>query len=488
MRFGQKSHHYDYGISVETSEFVSKKEEIRNSQYTQHLYNFECNLRDDHGNRDGILTTQIPNYVSYSTTGGVLNLGQALVINKLATSTPGSGESPFQPWSEGSAYHPAVSLGESFNVNPYCFAISLWFNPNLVKNEMLFSKSNSFGRQDTVVSGSIINSDESPNSIRFALTTEVFSEITSDSNVFELNKWYHVVFWYNGTEMRIYLNGEVIATSNNENHLTLGEVPQGNVVQNSTIAAIGSLPPRAGESSVPSDGYRVFSGSLDQVVIWNCSINSNIILELYNNGNGTKIITERHIAQVGFRTAAELCTVNITARLTTESLCDDFCSNLEVLLTDCKTGECVRNLVKPINNMLSWPGKVDILNRETISSGLNRSGDTYTIQLVLDYSNCPLDLTGDVLEVIVNDCGGVFDLTGGSRVQLTGRCIEELSYEKHHSPYYSSYYSRDHSSHQYECGCYECTNYTDISSSTAIDVRPQRKIKITKRYNSHYLK
>ncbi len=92
----------------------------------------------------------------------------------------------------------------------------------------------------------------------------------SGTTTLSINTWYHVVYTYNNGAYKVYLNGnEEISVS--ESALNLG----------STNFNIGK---HTGTSTY-------WSGSIDEVGIWNRSLNQTEITALYNSGAGSRITT-----------------------------------------------------------------------------------------------------------------------------------------------------------------------------------------------------
>jgi hypothetical protein len=85
------------------------------------------------------------------------------------------------------------------------------------------------------------------------------------------NKWYYVVETYDGTTMKLYINGMVA------NSQTLSVTP----VSSNGIAIGTCLPPICG-----SGNNQFFTGSIADVQIYNASLSANEINELYLEGIG----------------------------------------------------------------------------------------------------------------------------------------------------------------------------------------------------------
>lgn len=89
--------------------------------------------------------------------------------------------------------------------------------------------------------------------------------------VYSLTAYTHVVATYNTTEFRLYLNGTLVETDSSTSDITAGE-PDG-------IYLFGTK----------SVGVKSFDGWLDELGVWNRSLTSTEVTELYNGGEGISI-------------------------------------------------------------------------------------------------------------------------------------------------------------------------------------------------------
>jgi endo-beta-N-acetylglucosaminidase D len=111
--------------------------------------------------------------------------------------------------------------------------------------------------------GSVIVKDQGSNSsgymircggngiINFNIGNGIWHEINSPANSIQQNQWQHVAATYDGTSMKIYVDGELVAQSNIT--LTIGNA-------NNSDLLVGESPGFPG---------RVFNGKIDEVRIWN---------------------------------------------------------------------------------------------------------------------------------------------------------------------------------------------------------------------------
>jgi Concanavalin A-like lectin/glucanases superfamily len=159
-----------------------------------------------------------------------------------------------------------VALGK-FDVPGSAITLAAWFNAETLGNSdpRIISKASGSAEQDhyfmlgtTSVSGT--------NRLRFRLKTNSSTKtlIASSGNV-PTGQWVHAVATYNGSTMRLYLNGVLVGS----------------------MAAAGSM---TGNTNVPvaigrnPQAYGPFDGTLDQVRIYNRELAPSEISALYSAG------------------------------------------------------------------------------------------------------------------------------------------------------------------------------------------------------------
>jgi hypothetical protein len=102
-----------------------------------------------------------------------------------------------------------------------------------------------------------------------ATGTSSFEEITATTAYVE-DTWYHVVFVYNGTDLRIYRNGTLDCTP---------------VAVTANLRASATTPFRiAANESLAANQY--CNGVLDEAGIWDRALTAAEVTELYNGGAG----------------------------------------------------------------------------------------------------------------------------------------------------------------------------------------------------------
>lgn len=159
--------------------------------------------------------------------------------------------------------------------------IMMWIKPTVLKTYAHFFCQGSItvggiGSSFYLMNGKLVYHDgyASNSSIRV---------VSQGSTVLDLNKWYHVVVTWDGTSAtnscKIYLNGVIEAQAtpaglNSANYHT----------QNTVIGA---------RSDLPANDY--FTGSIDEVMMWNRALSMDEIKAMYNNYTTTNIFRDNLI-------------------------------------------------------------------------------------------------------------------------------------------------------------------------------------------------
>lgn len=139
--------------------------------------------------------------------------------------------------------------GGSLQITGNKITLEAWINVNEFKSQPF--------------AGSVIVKDQGSNSsgymircggngiINFNIGNGSWHEISTPANSVQLNSWHHIAAAYDGTSMKIFVDGELAAQSNIV--LTIGNAANSNLL--------------VGES--PGFPGRVFNGKIDEVRIWN---------------------------------------------------------------------------------------------------------------------------------------------------------------------------------------------------------------------------
>ncbi len=342
------------------------------------------------------------------------------------------------------------------NVNPCGFSVSLWYNilGNLSdtyqlknKDARLFSKAFGKDANEHIFAGQIVG--EANNVYRFRLKTENgFFELKSEDNEVKADSlWHHLVFWYDGCEMRIYKDGmqlkSVVSDDNEDGVLVNGRfVATGKVLQTSDKTGVGSQPVGKGGGI---DGMRLFNGCLDQLIFWNTPLNREAITALScagfggicKPGFGTTTMQLPSCGVVAKFDKKECCRNYLTAvRLmldvtTCGDLCNCFlagCERISVVVEgkDGKDGKGRYVLAEKVNDLLKkWPGIIETLCeneskdcpweiktscKEVISCGPSCPKTDYVIRLNLNIPEmfgCPIDVTKKEVKVLIENVNNI---------------------------------------------------------------------------------
>jgi hypothetical protein len=157
-----------------------------------------------------------------------------------------------------------INLGKDSSLNLInSFTISAWFKTNAISGDHgIVSKMYD-------ASSSPYNLILTTNDLRFETTNSTGGTSIYSYNTILTGNWYHVVATYNGTTSSLYLNGSFVTSASKI----------GPLVSGSKAAVIGGHQPAV----VPTWS---FNGVIDEVLIFNRSLNSTEVEQLYNSGIG----------------------------------------------------------------------------------------------------------------------------------------------------------------------------------------------------------
>ncbi|HEY6625606.1 MAG TPA: LamG-like jellyroll fold domain-containing protein, partial [Ignavibacteriaceae bacterium] len=152
--------------------------------------------------------------------------------------------------------------GSSLQITGNKITLEAWINVNAFKSQPF--------------AGSVIVKDQGSNSsgymircggngiINFNIGNGSWHEISTPENSVQLNQWHHVAATYDGTAMKIFIDGELAAQSNAA--FTIGNANNSNLL-------IGESPGYPG---------RVFNGKIDEIRIWNIARSQSQIQNTMN--------------------------------------------------------------------------------------------------------------------------------------------------------------------------------------------------------------
>ena len=141
------------------------------------------------------------------------------------------------------------------------FAISTWVKPNQLKNQVVWDNGWWQGTKNAflfLTASGIIYAG--------VRNRGMVTQIGTQTNFYRVDEWYHLVVVANGTHLVLYVNSN------------LEKIGEANINAESTNLLYWGAP------VVSSGGY--LNGQIDEVLIFNRSLSSSEVADLYNNGNG----------------------------------------------------------------------------------------------------------------------------------------------------------------------------------------------------------
>ena len=153
-------------------------------------------------------------------------------------------------------------------INHNNFSVAGWvkLGDNNVTQQTFFSQWNNVnGGISWVVN--YTNDGLEPESIGITVHTYSVNKVSITPNIpLNIGQWYHIAFIYDGLNLFLYLNGELVGSAINSSGIFNGYIP----------IEIGS---------VQGGGYKL-NGSVDELGIWNRALAPESILNLYYKGDG----------------------------------------------------------------------------------------------------------------------------------------------------------------------------------------------------------
>ena len=149
--------------------------------------------------------------------------------------------------------------------------LSAWISPNSVVNEQaVFGK----GKISSQTGYSLLHNVLIPEKTGISIQNQPIpvSEAHINSSTLNLNTWYQLLGTYNGSELKLYLNGVLVKTTTTSLQLMPNSL---------TDLFIGC----------ELSGFRFFNGKIDDVGIWNRALSQQEITQLFNQNQCTTNIT-----------------------------------------------------------------------------------------------------------------------------------------------------------------------------------------------------
>lgn len=154
-----------------------------------------------------------------------------------------------------------LDLG-AINFSGSAMTVALWMRADDFGNSYARLISKASGTNSSDAYWSLIADGEGR--IRFLLKADGWTkDMETSRNIVQSGEWYHVAATYDGQAMKIYVNGDLAASTAKSGSLN---------TSNSVRAAIGNQPPGAGD--------RGFDGKIDEVYLINRALSADEVAEL----------------------------------------------------------------------------------------------------------------------------------------------------------------------------------------------------------------
>lgn len=203
-----------------------------------------------------------------------------------------------------------VPNSSSLNIQGNTITLSAWLYPVSNKHSVIVSKLHNVGThvppyfQYTLQF--FYTSDPSPRIYpRFAVSVGGAFKFTANTSItVSLNQWHHLVGVYNGSTLKLYLDGEEVSSTAQSGNIDGYNTPV-------YISEIGSL-----------SGAEVFNGRIDEIGIWNRALSVSEVSQLFNSGNGLAYPFESvvHVSSVTITPSPATVALGGTVQLTANVL------------------------------------------------------------------------------------------------------------------------------------------------------------------------
>ena len=162
---------------------------------------------------------------------------------------------------------------DNSNFEPSTWSIQAWIDPSAVPtnsdNDYFIHKNKTYriGLQYTF--GGV----EIEGSLRWS--GNYYNVNTGNDNFFVTTGggWYHVVMTFDGTNLKLYVNGDLKDTNSNSNYSTTDQT------------GVFSIGRRADTQTL------YYNGKIDEVTLWNTALSASAVTALYNSGSGLSAST-----------------------------------------------------------------------------------------------------------------------------------------------------------------------------------------------------
>lgn len=224
----------------------------------------------------------VPSYVS---TNGLLgwypfngnandesNLGTNGTVNSAVLSNDRFGSVNSSFYFNGINSNIDLGINPSINSISNSFSISYWIKPQSFGGMLIANYSSQGSPASSVWRFSSKLLSNGTVEFKYVYSSSgSWQSMNSNTVTLNLNSWYHCVYTRSGSSSNIYINGNLVASNNT--------LASGNLDNPTSPAATTKF----GYNFPSSGGIDYFNGELDDVGIWNRSLNQSEINALYNN-------------------------------------------------------------------------------------------------------------------------------------------------------------------------------------------------------------
>ena len=180
----------------------------------------------------------------------------------------------------GATSYVAIPASPSLNIDTSAVSVSLWINPDYLPTTMPYGIGPIY---DAPTDNYVVYQDKGNKELRFKVTTTKGAERPGiPEAMLTTGKWQHIVGVYDGTQAKIYLNGQLV-----DSHPNLT-----GAVKPNQVARLGN------------DGANWYSGLIDNVQVYRTALSDDEIFYLYTGIRRTTGMEQR-VMQPEFSSLAQ---------------------------------------------------------------------------------------------------------------------------------------------------------------------------------------
>jgi hypothetical protein len=160
-----------------------------------------------------------------------------------------------------------ISASNTTSLNPNYISVSVWVKPSVYTSSWQYIIDKSLDVNSTFDTRGWAIRMTNTGKIELEFRANGLMSIVFSTTTIPLNAWSHIVFTFNGSQLKLYFNNTNVFTQN----------ISGLVTSNTSALSIGYLP----HANMPPYGY-FWNGQIDDVGIWNRPLTPCEINNLYN--------------------------------------------------------------------------------------------------------------------------------------------------------------------------------------------------------------